>query len=59
MEALQSEVITSETYLITINRVRCYFQIFSISDIATGDGQYIRKVFLHDNVRVSDINGMA
>ena len=54
MEALRSEGITSETYLIPINRVRCYFQIFSISDIATGDGQYIRKVFLQDNVRVSD-----
>ena len=31
--------------LISINRVRCYLKVFSLADIATGDGSKIRTCY--------------
>ena len=31
--------------LISINRVRCYLEVFSLSNIATGDGSKIRPCY--------------
>ena len=42
--------------LISINRVRCYLEVFSLADIATGDGSKIRtcyKLGLHGDTTSS------
>ena len=35
------------TILQSINRVRCYFKVFSLADIATGDGMRICNKYMH------------
>ena len=35
--------------LVSINRVRCYLEVFSLADITTGDGTRIRSCYLQGN----------
>ena len=46
MDIFLTEYILPTRTLQAINRVRCYFKVFSIADIATGDGLRITKQYL-------------
>ena len=35
----------SSAILVSINRVRCYLEVFSLADIATGDGTRLRSCY--------------
>ena len=43
MDTFINNYVISNPILLSINRVRCYLQLFFISDIATGDGLKIRN----------------
>ena len=43
MNTFINNYIISNPILLSINRVRCYLQLFFISDIATGDGLKMRN----------------
>ena len=49
MEAIRALGPLSRKEIMAINRVRCYFQVMTVADIASGDGKRISKNYINNN----------
>lgn len=51
MDCLMQREELKETFLKSVNRVRCYTKLFSLADIVSGDGKKIRKTFMDKEIK--------